>query len=67
MEELIASIVNTLKDYREDEENPSVKLSEDHIADWIAQFDQEIQLPILTELDNIFKKGIVRRKACGDL
>ena len=62
MEELIASIATTLKDYREDEDNLSVQVSEDHIAEWVAQFDEELQLPILTELDSVFKKRYCSKK-----
>ncbi len=62
MEELIASIATTLKDYREDEDNTSVQVSEDHITEWIAQFEEELQVPILTELNNIFKKRYCSKK-----
>jgi len=63
MEELIASIATTLKDYREDEDNISVQVSEDHVAEWIEQFDEELWLPILTELESIFKKRYCSKKS----
>jgi hypothetical protein len=62
MEELIASIAETLNDYREDEDKPSVRITEDNICEWIDQFDDNLRLPILTEMDNIFKKRYCSKK-----
>lgn len=56
MELLIDSIYDTLKDYREHENDPLVRISKQRIKQWIAQFEENEKLPILTELDAIFKK-----------
>lgn len=56
MEQLITSIYQTLEDYRADENNPFVRMTSDRIRNWINQFDNDLRVPILTELDNIFKK-----------
>lgn len=56
MEQLIASIYDTLKGYRADEKDQSVHMTKERIETWIKQFDRPSRLPILTELDSIFKK-----------
>jgi hypothetical protein len=56
MEQLITSIYQTLEDYRADENRPHVRVTTDSIRNWINQFDNDLRVPILTELDNIFKK-----------
>jgi hypothetical protein len=56
MEQLITSIYQTLKDYRADENRPHVRVTTVRIRNWIKQFDNDLRVPILTELDNIFKK-----------
>jgi hypothetical protein len=56
MEQLITSIYQTLKDYRADENRPLVRITTDRIRNWINQFDNELRVTILSELDNIFKK-----------
>lgn len=56
MEQLITSIYQTLEDYRADENSPLVRMTTERIRNWINQFDDDLRLPILTELDNIFKK-----------
>ena len=49
---LLTSITNTIKDYRAGE---IAELTPDHVDQWISQFDENVQLPILRELDHIFK------------
>jgi len=56
MKELIEEIQIILSDYRQDENDESVRITTDNILDWINQFDPAIQLQILTELKNIFDK-----------
>jgi hypothetical protein len=62
MDELINSIHSELADYRADEENPDVQMSPDKIRLWINQFEEGLRIPILTELDNIFKKRYCSKK-----
>ena len=61
MDELIISINSELADYRSDEGNPNVQMTPDRIRLWINQFDEGLRIPILTELDNIFKKRYISR------
>ncbi|MEP0861183.1 MAG: hypothetical protein HRF52_07065 [Ignavibacterium sp.] len=56
MEQLITSIYQTLEDYRADENRTLVRMTKDRIRNWISQFDNNLRVPILIELDNIFKK-----------
>ena len=49
---LLASITNTIKDYRASE---IPEPTSDHVDRWISQFDENVQLPMLRELDHIFK------------
>ncbi|KAA6321602.1 hypothetical protein EZS27_028765 [termite gut metagenome] len=56
MENLISSIYNTLEDYRADDNDPQVRMTTNNIRNWINQFDEDFRVPILTELDNMFKK-----------
>ncbi|MEM5808296.1 MAG: hypothetical protein QW818_04175 [Candidatus Aenigmatarchaeota archaeon] len=62
MEHLIESIYQTLEDYRADENRPFVRMTKDRIRNWINQFNEELRMPILTELDNIFKKRYCSKK-----
>ncbi len=52
---IIKSIFYTLKDFRSDESDDSVKINEDNIMTWIWQFEENERLLILQEMDNIFK------------
>ena len=55
---LLASIINAIKDYRAgeiDEPTP------DHVGRWISQFDENVQLPMLRELDHVFKLTYISR------
>lgn len=66
MEQLITSIYQTLEDYRADENRPLVRMTTDRIRNWINQFDEGLQVPILTELDNIFKKRYCSKSKVKD-
>ena len=62
MDELIISIFSELKDYRADEGNLIVQMTPECIRLWIKQFKEELRIPILTELLNIFKQRYCSRK-----
>lgn len=49
---LLASIANTIKDYRAGE---IAEPTPDHVDRWISQFDENTQLPMLRELDHVFR------------
>ncbi len=50
---LLSSIAQTIQDYR----NGSLPTPiTDHVDRWIQQFDTDVQIPILRELDHILKK-----------
>jgi hypothetical protein len=50
--DLLASIADTIKDYREgDIPEPTP----DHVDRWVEQFSAETQLPILREMDHVLK------------
>ncbi len=53
---LVQSILETIKDYRSDENNPEVAMSGERIRTWIGQFDPRHRIALLTETDNILKK-----------
>ena len=50
---LLASIADTIKDYREGE---IVQPTPEHVAKWVHQFDNAVQVPLLRELDYVLKK-----------
>ena len=50
--ELLASIANTIKDYRADD---LPEPTPDHVERWIRQFGTDVQVPILREMDHILK------------
>ena len=55
---LLASITNTIKDYRAGE---IPEPTPNHVDQWINQFDENVQLPMLRELDHIFKLTYVSK------
>ena len=58
--ELLASIAATIKDYRRGEiEEPTA----DHVNRWIRQFDEDAQVPMLRELDHVFKETYISKHA----
>lgn len=59
-ENLLASIASTIKDYRAGEialPTPA------HVDRWISQFDPEVQVPMLRELDYVFQRTYVSHPA----
>ena len=57
-EDLLASIASIIKDYRAGEipePTPS------HVDRWIRQFGDDVQVPMLRELDHVFKQTYVSR------
>ena len=66
MEQLIANIYQTLEDYRADENNQVGRMTTDRIRNWINQFEDDQKVPILTELDNIFKKRYCSKSKVKD-
>jgi hypothetical protein len=52
-DDLLASIANTIQDYRAGE---ITKPSPDHVDRWISQFDGEVRDPLLSELDHVLKR-----------
>ena len=57
---VLASIVSRIHDYREGDIDP---IDTDHINHWVSQFDEAVQVPILTELDHVFSKAYIPRSA----
>lgn len=57
-DELLASIANTISDYRAgDLPEPTP----DHVDRWIRQFGEDVQLPMLRELDHVFQRTYFAR------
>ena len=57
---LLASIASTIKDYRAGE---IPEPTQDHVDQWIDQFDPEVQIPMLRELDYVFRQMYVSQSA----
>ena len=56
---LLGSIATTMADYRKgDWDTPTP----DHVDCWIQQFDENVQVPILNEMDHVLKKTYFSRK-----
>ena len=56
---LLESIADTISDYRTDElPTPSPQ----HVDRWIRQFDDDVQLPMLAELDHVFKRTYMPKR-----
>lgn len=55
MEQVIISIYITFEEFRAEENIPSERITPDRITHWINQFYNYFIIPILMELDNIFK------------
>jgi len=56
MDELVQSIYQTISDYRTDETSQSSAITLSDISNWIMQFEISDRVPILKELDSIFKQ-----------
>ena len=57
-EDLLGSIVDTIKDYREGE---IVAPTPERVDCWVQQFDAEVQVPLLAELDHVLKRTYFNR------
>lgn len=62
-QELLSSIAETIKDYREGE---IPRPTPDHVERWICQFDADVQLPMLQELDHVLAQTYLNRKFVMD-
>jgi hypothetical protein len=51
--DLVASIANTIQDYRGGSLPQPIP---DHVEHWVQQFNAAVQLPILQEIDHVLKK-----------
>jgi hypothetical protein len=51
--DLLASIANTTKDYRAGE---IIAPTPEHVDRWLAQFAEDVHLPLLREIDHVLKK-----------
>jgi hypothetical protein len=51
--DLLASIADTIKDYREGE---IPRPTPDHVDRWIYQFDDAVQIPLLREIDHVLQE-----------
>jgi len=56
---LLKSIADTISDYRVDEFTAPIPR---HVNRWINQFDNDVQLPMLAELDHIFKQTYMPKR-----
>ncbi len=63
-ENLLASIATTIKDYRAGEIAEPTAV---HVDRWIRQFGEDIQVPMLRELDHVFKTTYVSRSKAQQL
>jgi hypothetical protein len=57
---VVTSIVAKISDYRDGE---IASIDPDHIDRWVSQFDEPVQVPILTELDHVLSKTYISRSA----
>ena len=57
-DDLLASIASTIKDYRAGE---IAEPTPEHVDRWISQFDGGVQVPMLRELDHVFKRTYYSR------
>ena len=63
-DDLLASVANTIKDYRAGE---IAEPTPEHVDRWIRQFSGDVQLPMLRELDYVFKRTYVSRSKAQQL
>jgi hypothetical protein len=57
-DDLLASIAGTIKDYRAGEIAQPMPA---HVDRWISQFSADVQVPMLRELDFVFKRTYYSR------
>lgn len=63
-DDLLASIAGTIKDYRAGE---IPERTPARVARWIDQFSDDVQVPMLRELDHVFKRTYVSRNRAIEL
>jgi hypothetical protein len=63
--DLILDIYRLIKDYRLEFFDGS-RISRSKIKNWVDQFDEDLRIPILTELKNIFEKRYCSKKDVKD-
>ena len=56
---LLASIATTIEDYKK---NSIRSPTPEHVDQWVSQFQEISQLPILREMDHVLKKTYISRK-----
>jgi hypothetical protein len=61
---LLDSIAKTIGDYREGE---LPRPTPDHVERWIEQFDADVQVPLLGELDHVFGSTYMSREKVADV
>jgi len=66
MEQVINDIFEELKDFRADENNPSVQMTKNRIRQWINQFEENYRIFILTELKSIIDKRYCTKQNAYD-
>ncbi|TQE99649.1 MAG: hypothetical protein FKY71_07525 [Spiribacter salinus] len=59
---LLESIANTTADYREGD---LAAPTPEHVERWVNQFDPDVRLPILNEMDHVLKQAYFSRKKTG--
>ena len=57
-EDLLASIASTIRDYRAGE---IAEPTPEHVDRWIRQFGEDVQVPMLRELDHVFERTYYSR------
>ncbi|MCD6118773.1 hypothetical protein J7K50_02935 [bacterium] len=57
--ELLSSIAETISDYRADDGFP--KPTPKHVDQWVRQFNCDVQVPILDEMNHVIKKTYVSK------
>lgn len=62
-DELLKSVAATLQDYRAGEID---KMTPDHVDTWVKQFDKSVQVPLLRELDHVFKTTYLNKATVTD-
>ncbi|MBI3258585.1 MAG: hypothetical protein HYZ54_03760 [Ignavibacteriae bacterium] len=61
MDSLITKVFDLIKDYRSDERDPSVMVTEGNIKRWVNQFDEHDRTFLLDELTHIFSKRYISK------
>ncbi len=63
-DDLLASIADTIKDYRAGE---ILERTPAHVDRWIQQFSDDVQIPMLRELDYVFRRTYVSQSRTAEL